>query len=61
VPATLGKAYERPDIGLARDGLTYRAAADLVGRFVARGLLEDITGQARNRLFRYSPYIEIFE
>jgi Fic family protein len=42
-------------------GVTYRAAADLVDAFVARELLEEITGQARNRQFRYSPYVGIFE
>lgn len=42
-------------------GVTYRAASDLVDAFVARGLLEEITGQARNRQFRYSPYVRIFE
>jgi Fic family protein len=41
--------------------VTYRAAADLVDAFVARELLEEITGQARNRQFRYSPYVGIFE
>jgi hypothetical protein len=42
-------------------GLTYRAAADLVERFVSHDLLEEITGQSRNRQFRYSPYVGIFE
>jgi hypothetical protein len=41
--------------------LTYRAAADLVAQLVSHGLIEEITGQARNRKFRYSPYVDIFE
>jgi hypothetical protein len=42
-------------------GLTYRAAADLVEQFVRLGLLHEIAGQSRNRQFRYSPYVNIFE
>lgn len=41
-------------------GLTYRAAADLVEQFVVHDLLEEITGQSRNRQFRYSRYLGIF-
>ncbi len=41
-------------------GTTYPAANTLVEKFVEIGILEEITGQARNRKFRYSPYVRLF-
>jgi Fic family protein len=41
-------------------GTTYAAANHLVARLSDLGLLVEITGQARNRRFRYDPYIELF-
>ncbi|MGB0723240.1 MAG: hypothetical protein ACPGU7_12690, partial [Gammaproteobacteria bacterium] len=41
-------------------GTTYAAANQLVKRFEKLGLLEETTGQARNRKFRYGPYIDLF-
>jgi Fic family protein len=41
-------------------GTTYPAANDLVARMVDLEILEEVTGQARNRRFRYSPYIRLF-
>jgi len=40
--------------------VTYPAANQLMNKFVAHGLLTEVTGQARNRQFRYGPYIELF-
>jgi Fic family protein len=40
-------------------GTTYPPANELVDRFVEMGLLTDVTGQKRNRFFRYQPYIDI--
>ena len=40
--------------------VTYPAANTLVRRLVEAGLLEEVTGYARNRRFRYRPYIELF-
>jgi cell filamentation protein, protein adenylyltransferase len=40
-------------------GTTYPPANDLVERFVGMELLTEVTGQKRNRFFRYQPYIEI--
>ncbi len=61
----LERLFSEPILNINRvselTGLTYRAAADLVEQFVSRGLLEEITGQARNRQYRYSPYVRIFE
>jgi Fic family protein len=39
---------------------TYPAANDLVARMVDLGILEEITGQARNRRFAYRSYIKLF-
>lgn len=41
-------------------GTTYPAANTLVEKFVEIGILEEITGQARNRKFRYDPYVRLF-
>jgi len=36
------------------------AANNLVSRLAERGIIEEITGHKRNRLFRYQPYIALF-
>ena len=63
--AQVDQLFSEPILNVNRvgeiTGLTYRAAADLVERFVSHDLLEEITGQSRNRQFRYSPYVGIFE
>lgn len=40
--------------------VTYSAANMLVNRFIENGILEEATGNRRNRLFRYSQYIDLF-
>jgi len=40
---------------------TYPAANQLVRRFVERGILTEITGQARHRRFRYAAYVRLFD
>lgn len=56
--------YEHPivSVGEVEDliGTTYPAANDLVARMVEIGILQEITGQARNRKFRYEAYIQLF-
>jgi DNA-binding MarR family transcriptional regulator len=56
--------YERPIMSVndVRDitGTSFAAANQLVKRMETIGLLEEITGQARNRRFRYAPYINLF-
>lgn len=37
------------------------AANQLVERLVAVGILVEITGQARNRRFRYDAYVSLFD
>ncbi len=39
---------------------SFTAANELVQRFVKIGILHEITGRTRNRMFKYSDYINIF-
>jgi Fic family protein len=41
-------------------GTTYQASNNLVARMTECGILREMTGNKRNRLFRYAPYIELF-
>lgn len=43
-----------------RTGTSFTVANKLTRRFVENGILEEVTGQARNRVFRYSEYVDIF-
>lgn len=56
--------YERPIVSVKDvegiTGTTFAAANQLVKRLETMGLLEEITGQTRNRRFRYAPYIQLF-
>ena len=42
-------------------GVSYPTANDLVASFATHGVLKEMTGQGRNRLFMYHEYIEILE
>ncbi len=39
---------------------SFQAANRLVARLAILGILQEITGHARNRRFRYAPYIALF-
>lgn len=56
--------YEHPIVSVNEVqtliGTTYAAANDLVAKFVASSILNEITGQARNRKFMYQSYINLF-
>ncbi|MNO05480.1 hypothetical protein D3C81_2268800 [compost metagenome] len=41
-------------------GTTYAAANTLVAKLVELGILLEMTGYARNRRFRYEPYVRLF-
>lgn len=60
----LESLYERPFIHVGgvqqRLGITYPPANELVRRFVDAGILQEVTGQERYRVFRYGPYIDLF-
>ena len=42
-------------------GTTYAAANQLVGRLAEAGILSEITGRVRNRMFAYQSYIDLFD
>ncbi len=42
-------------------GLSPKAAGELVQAFVENHLLTEFSGQARNRIFMYEPYLNLFE
>ena len=41
--------------------VTFPTANRLVSRFEELGLLREVTGQRRGRLFRYEPYLKLFD
>jgi len=44
-----------------RIGRSYPVANDLVGTFLDLGLLIETTGQRRNRIYSFQPYLDLFE
>ncbi|MBF0191710.1 MAG: hypothetical protein HQL99_11320 [Magnetococcales bacterium] len=50
------------NVGLvaAELGLQYPAANQLVAGLTTLGLLKEMTGYQRNRIFRFRPYLDIF-
>jgi Fic family protein len=60
----LESLYDRPILSVndvkSLTGTTYAAANGLVARLVQIGILAEMTGHARNRRFRYGPYIALF-
>ena len=61
----LERLYLQPYINVARvrelTGASYVSANQLVSRMVECGILEEITGQARNRIFAYQRYLDLFD
>ncbi len=41
-------------------GVSYKAANDLISEMVQNGLLKEMTGQSRNRVFLFDEYIKLF-
>lgn len=56
--------YERPVVNVAAAqralAVSWPTANKLIRLFQDRGLLEETTGQRRNRVFRYAPYLALF-
>jgi Fic family protein len=56
--------YERPIVSVngVREllNVTYPAANQIVERMERIGILREVTGQARNRRFRYDSYVDLF-
>jgi len=40
--------------------LSYKAANNLIAVLQEKGILKEITGQSRNRIFAFEPYLELF-
>ncbi len=61
----LERLFEQPIVSVnvvqSLTGTTYPAANDLVQRFARRRILVEITGQARNRKYRYDAYVRLFD
>jgi Fic family protein len=57
--------YDRPILAVKDvrqlTGTTFAAANTLVARLVEAGILSEMTGFARNRRFKYAPYIALFD
>ena len=60
----LESLFKRPIVSVAEvrklTGTTYPAANTLVARLSQLSILEEMTGYARNRRFRYTPYVQLF-
>ena len=60
----LESLFDRPIVAVSDaqklTGTTYVAANSLVSRLVKLGVLNEMTGYARNRRFRFAPYIALF-
>lgn len=60
----LERLYSRPIISVQDvvklTKVSFTAANNLTCRFVKHRILTEMTGQARNRLFRYGEYIDLF-
>jgi Fic family protein len=57
--------FERPVLSVRaaqeRLSCSYVTAANLIGELEELGVLRETTGQKRNRLYRYEPYLALFE
>ena len=42
-------------------GVSYKAANDLVSEFMQNGILKEMTGQSRNRMFVFDEYLKLFQ
>jgi Fic family protein len=61
----LDMLFEQPIVSVnwvrSRLNVSYPTANKLVGSLEQLGLLREATGQRRNRVFRYEPYLDLFE
>lgn len=61
----LSSLFQRPLVNInvvaTQLGTTFPTASRLVSAFEELGLLKEITGQKRSRLFRYEPYVALFD
>jgi Fic family protein len=61
----LDRLFEQPIVNVAwvRDeiNVSWPTANRLIGQLVEHELLAEVTGHRRNRVFRYNPYLALFE
>ncbi len=61
----LDSLYVRPQINVKQAAeamnCTFVTAGKVVREMESAGILQEITGNARNRVFRYQPYLALFE
>jgi len=61
----VNRLFQKPSISVQEVcellNIQYVAANSLVAKFVELGLLEEVTGQQRNRIFRFRQYLDIFD
>ncbi len=61
----LNLLFDSPLVTVARVSerleISYGTANSLIGQFVALGMLQETTGQKRNRRFSYGQYLALFE
>ena len=61
----LDSLYEYPyitvNIAAKTLGVSYPTANNLISNFANLGLIQEITGQTRDRIFKYSPYLDLLE
>jgi Fic family protein len=64
-PDLLEYLFEQPIVTVnmvkARFDCTFATAGKLIARYVTEGLLREITGRQRDRIFRYDSYLTLFE
>lgn len=60
----LNQLFQNPVINVRKarevSGLSYKAANNLVADFVNTGILKEMTGQSRNRMFVFEQYLGLF-
>ncbi|MDD7631450.1 MAG: hypothetical protein PUK64_06760 [bacterium] len=60
----LHELFQNPMISVEHavkaSGLSYKAANDLVKQMCDEHILDETTGQSRNRMFMFTPYLNLF-
>jgi Fic family protein len=61
----LHELFQNPMItvehAVGASGLSYKAANDLVKQMCEAGIIDEVTGQSRNRLYMFTPYLNLFK
>ena len=61
----LMRLFEEPFIHVKQAeeicNLSTKAANDMVGLFVQQGILKEVSGKTRYRLFLFEPYLDLFK